>query len=318
MNERREAPPAASPLCITVCGIEFQNPVLLSSGTAAYGREVAEVTNLEVLGGLVTKAVSLEPRKGAPSPRVAEFAGGMLNAIGLANPGVVAVRDEHLPWLASNLKECRVVVNVVGSESDHFASVVETLENSAGFHAFELNLSCPNTEAGGLEFGADPVALHKVVSLARRATRRPLFVKLSPTLTNIAASAQTAQDAGADAITLVNTMPGMLVDVKRRRPILGFGSGGVSGAALLPIGVLATSKVAKVVTLPIVGVGGISSAEHALQYIIAGASLVAIGTASLRDSRSAERVVTELQAWCEEERVTSIAAIVGSLQWEPS
>ena len=316
MNDRSGAPPGASPLEQTICGISFQNPMVLSSGTVAYGREVADVISLEKIGGLVTKAVSLEPRNGAAAPRVTEFAGGMLNAIGLANPGVAGVRTDHLPWIAKNLDACRVIVNVVGFEVDHFARVVSQLENDDGFEAFELNLSCPNTKAGGLEFGADKASLQSVISLARRETRRPLLVKLSPTLVDIAASAQAAQDAGADAVTLVNTIPGMLIDIENRAPILGFGSGGVSGAALLPVGVLATAKVARAVKIPIVGVGGISTAQHALQYMIAGASLTGIGTATLRDPRTAERVVEGLQEWCDREGVGSIASVVGTLKWK--
>jgi dihydroorotate dehydrogenase (NAD+) catalytic subunit len=293
--------------------VHFQNPILLASGTAAYGREVAQVTNLEALGGLVTKAVSLERRDGAPAPRVAEFHGGMLNAVGLANPGVAEVRDKHLPWLASNLTRCRVVVNVVGYEPDQYARVVEALKGAAGIHAFELNLSCPNVKAGGLEFGDDPASAAGVVSLARAQTKLPLFVKLSPVVRKIGDIARAVEDAGADAITLVNTIPGMLVDIHKRKPALGFGSGGLSGPALLPVGVLATRRVSAAVALPLVGVGGVSQAEHALQYIMAGASLVAIGTASLRDPRVAERVAAGLGAWCASNGVASLSSLVGVL-----
>jgi dihydroorotate dehydrogenase (NAD+) catalytic subunit len=306
---------AASPLQLSVCGLDFQNPVLLASGTAAYGREISQVTDIDALGGLVTKAVSLEPRDGAAPPRVAEFPGGMLNAIGLANPGVAAVRETHLPWLATNLRRCRVIVNVVGYEAAHFAHVVEQLDSSPGVHAFELNMSCPNVTAGGLEFGADPATLASAVTMARRVTRKPLLVKLSPVLSDISVAAKSAEGAGADALTLVNTIPGMLVDVQRRRPVLGFGSGGVSGAVLLPVGVLATWRVHNAVRIPLVGVGGIATAEDALQYMIAGASLVAIGTASLRDPRAAERVVRGMSDWCEREGVSTIESIIGTLEW---
>ena len=302
-------------LAVDVAGIRFQNPVLLASGTAAYGREVAGVIDLEALGGLVTKAVSLRPRNGAPPLRVVDVAGGMLNAIGLANPGVAAVREHDLPWLAANLSRARVLVNVVGDTVEDYGAVVAQLADVAGVDAFELNVSCPNVKAGGLEFGADPRALREVVRTAREATARPLFVKLSPALADIAAAARIAVDAGADAITLVNTLPALTIDVELRRPALGFGTGGLSGAALLPVGVRATWMVRRTVDVPIVGVGGIASGTDAVQYLLAGASLVAIGTAALRDPRAPERVVRELDAWCRAHDVSSVRDLTGTLEW---
>ena len=309
-----------SALQVQAAGLTFQNPIVLAAGTAAYGHELEGVVDLAALGGIVTKAVSPEPRAGAPSPRVAEFGGGMINAIGLANPGVAAVRAEHLPWLARELPEVRKLANIVGFAVEEFASVIEQLELSLAAEAsgaldgFELNVSCPNVKAGGMEFGADPEALEQVVSRARAATRRPLFVKLSPTLPDIARTAQIAVDAGADGLTLVNTIPGLVVDVERRRPALGFGTGGVSGTALLPVGVLATSKVRRVVKVPILGLGGVSTAEDALQYLIAGATLVGVGTAMLRDPRAPERIVRGLGRWCERHGVARIAHVVGTLE----
>ena len=309
-----------SALQVQAAGLTFQNPIVLAAGTAAYGHELAGIVDLAALGGLVTKAVSPEPRSGAPAPRVAEFGGGMINAVGLANPGVAAVRAEHLPWLARSLPAVRKLANIVGFAVEEFAAVIEQLEvslaaESAGaLDGFELNVSCPNVKAGGMEFGADPEALTQVVRRARAATARPLFVKLSPALPDIARTAQTAVDAGADGLTLVNTIPGLVIDVERRRPALGFGTGGVSGTALLPVGVLATSKVRRVVKVPLVGIGGVSSAEDALQYLIAGATLVGIGTAMLRDPRAPERVVRDLARWCERHRVAHIADVVGSLE----
>jgi dihydroorotate dehydrogenase (NAD+) catalytic subunit len=310
-----------SALAVQVAGLDFQNPIVLAAGTAAYGRELADVVNLRALGGLVTKAVSPQPRAGAPAPRVAEFAGGMINAVGLANPGVDAVRREHLPWLATALPEVRKIANIVGFAIEEFALVVEQLDaavdgkgDSAGaLEAYELNVSCPNVKAGGAEFGSDPAALAEVVRRARRATRRPLFVKLSPALPDIARSAAIAVDAGADALTLVNTIPGLVIDVARRQPALGFGTGGVSGTALLPVGVLATWKVRKAVTVPLLGIGGVATAEDALQYLIAGASLVGMGTAMLRDPRAPERVVKGLARWCDANGVARIGDVVGTL-----
>jgi len=302
-------------LAVQIAGIRFQNPVLLASGTAAYGREIAGVIDLEALGGIVTKAVSVEPRNGAPPLRVVDAAGGMLNAIGLANPGVTSVRERDLPWLASNLSRARVLVNVVGDVVEDYPSVIRALEGAAGIHGFELNVSCPNTKAGGVEFGADPRSLRDVVSSARAATRLPIFVKLSPALADIAAAAKVAVDAGADAITVVNTLPALAIDVERRRPALGFGTGGLSGAALLPVGVRATWLVHHAVDVPIVGVGGISRGTDAVQYLLAGASLVGMGTAALRDPRAPERVVRELESWCRAHDVRAVRELTGTLEW---
>ena len=304
-----------------VQNLTFQNPIVLAAGTAGYGEELADVVRLDSLGGFVTKAVSREPRAGAPAPRVAEFEGGMMNAVGLANPGLDAVRDQHFPWLASHLPNTRKIVNVVGFTTDEFATVVAGLEEALGgslasaVDAYEINVSCPNVKAGGMEFGADPAALELVVAGVRRTTRRPMFVKLSPTLANIAEAARIAAAAGADGISVVNTIPGLLIDVERRRPVLGFGTGGVSGPAILPVGVLATWKVRGAVKLPILGVGGVSSTEDALQYIMAGASLVGIGTAAMRDPRAPERIVLGLEHWCARHNVNNIQELTGTLEW---
>ena len=302
-------------LAVEFCGIPFQNPILLAAGTAAYGEELDEVMYLDRLGGIVTKAVSLEPRHGAPAPRVAEFNGGMMNAVGLANPGVAAVRDRYLPWLGRRLPNARTIVNVIGFQTDEFPRVIEELGADAPVHAFELNVSCPNTKAGGTEFGADPCALREVVSGSRAVTTRPLIVKLSPTLADIGGAARMAIEAGADAISVVNTIPGLAIDVERRRPALGYGTGGVSGPGLLPVGVLATWKVRKAVSAPILGVGGIGSVDAVLQYLIAGASLVAVGTAALRDPRLPERLVRDLAAWCVAHGVGSLSELTGTLEW---
>lgn len=306
---------AAEVLRVNAASIEFQNPLLLAAGTAAYGRELGGVMELDSLGGIVTKAVSPEPRKGAPAPRVAEFEGGMINAVGLANPGLDVVKREDLPWLEQNLRGPKVIVNVVGNVLEDFATVVDGLAPMSRVDAFELNVSCPNTEAGGLEFGADVATLTSLVKRARAVTQKPLFVKLSPTLPAIADTARAAVDAGADGITLVNTLPGLVIDVETRRPALGFGSGGVSGPGLLPVGVLAVWRVSRVVRVPIIGVGGVRTGSDAIQYLMAGASLVAIGTAALRDPRAPARVLDEMRQWCERHRVSSLHEIVGSLEW---
>lgn len=308
---------ATGELAVGVAGLPFRNPVVLASGTAGYGHEIAEVVNLDAVGALATKAVSVAPRTGAAPLRVGEFAGGMINAVGLANPGMHAVRAEHLGYMPAHHPGTRVLVNVIGFGIEEFAEVIRCLDDAPGVDAYELNVSCPNTKAGGIEFGADPDALRAVVSGARAATTRPLFVKLSPALgAALVPAARVAVDAGADALTLVNTMPGLVIDVERRRPRLGFGSGGVSGPALLPIGVLASWRVHQALPqVPLCGLGGVSSAADAVQYILAGASLVGIGTAALRDPRAPERIARDLARWCDAHGVRELSSLRGTLEW---
>ncbi|MEA2722320.1 MAG: dihydroorotate dehydrogenase catalytic subunit [Gemmatimonadales bacterium] len=276
-------------------GQRFQNPILLAAGTAGFGQELDGVLDLDRLGGLVTKAVSREPREGNPAPRVAEFPGGMLNSVGLANPGVARVREHYLPWMASRLSRARVLVNVVGFTVEEYGEVVAELDGCAGITAFELNLSCPNTRAGGIEFGADPACIQRIVSLCRTRTRLPLIAKLSPVLPDIARMAETARDAGADAISAVNTMPGLLFGGDSRAR-LGNGNGGVSGPGLLPVGVLAVARIVeRIGPTPVIGAGGVRSAADVRQYLKVGAALVAIGTAALADPRLPERIVADLE-----------------------
>lgn len=281
----------------TVFGATFQNPLLLASGTAGFGQELAGVMELERLGGLVTKAVSVQPRHGNPPPRVAEFRGGMMNSVGLANPGADAVRRDKLPWLAAHLRRAQVLVNVVGFTEGEYAAVIGSLDGEAGFLGYELNLSCPNTAAGGIEFGADPAGVARIVASCRAATRRPLVVKLSPALPDIVGIALAARSAGADGVSLVNTMPGYLHQADGRTPRLGNGNGGVSGPALLPVGVLATRRVAERMggEFPIIGVGGVTTAADVRQYLAAGAQLVAMGTACLADPRQPARILAALE-----------------------
>jgi dihydroorotate dehydrogenase (NAD+) catalytic subunit len=275
-------------------GRRFQNPILLAAGTAGFGKELDGILDLERLGGLVTKAVSREPRSGNPAPRVAEFRGGMLNSVGLANPGAVRVRDEYLPWL-SRLTRAHVLVNVVGSTAEEYADVVGELDRNPVITAYELNLSCPNTRAGGIEFGADPRSVHNIISQCRARTSLPLIAKLSPVLPDIAGMALAACEAGADGISAVNTMPGLLFS-DRGGARLGNGNGGVSGPGLLPMGVLAVSRIVdRVGKTPVIGVGGIRSTSDVRQYLEAGAALVAIGTGALADPHLPERIVSELE-----------------------
>jgi dihydroorotate dehydrogenase (NAD+) catalytic subunit len=276
-------------------GRRFQNPILLAAGTAGFGQELDGVIDLDRLGGLVTKAVSLEPRTGNAAPRVAEFPGGMLNSVGLANPGVERVRNLYLPWLAQRSSRAQILVNVVGFTLEEYAAVISRLDDSPAIAGFELNLSCPNTSAGGIEFGADAGSLARIVSLCRTRTRLPLIAKLSPVLPDIAGMALVARDAGADAISAVNTLPGVQFEGSGA-PRLGNGNGGVSGPGLLPVGVLAVARIVERTGLPVIGVGGVRTTEDVRQYLRVGASLVAIGTGALADPRLPERIVRELES----------------------
>lgn len=287
-----------SSLAREVFGRRFQNPVLLASGTAGFGQELHGVMELDLLGGLVTKAVSVAPRHGNRAPRVAEFRGGMLNSVGLANPGLEEVRASYLPWLAQHVTRAQIFVNVVGFTLDEYAEVVGGLDGAPGVAGFELNLSCPNTSAGGIEFGADAENVGRIVAGCRRRTRLPIVAKLSPILPDIAGMALAARDAGADGVSVVNTMPGLLYTgyASANGTRLGNGNGGVSGPALLPVGVLAVTRVLqRTGGMPVIGVGGIRSAADAQQYLRAGASLVAIGTAGLADPRLPARIVRDLE-----------------------
>jgi dihydroorotate dehydrogenase (NAD+) catalytic subunit len=287
---------AARELSRTVLGLQFQNPLLLAAGTAGFGRELEGVMELDRLGGLVTKAVSLSPRAGNAPPRVAEFRGGMLNSVGLANPGVERVRSELLPWVARKLTRARVLVNVVGFTVEEYAEVVAGLDGVPGIAGFELNLSCPNTSAGGIEFGADPECVRRIVAACRVRTRLPISGKLSPVLPDIPGMALVARDAGADAVTVVNTLPGLLFAEEAGTPRLGNGNGGVSGPVLLPVGLLAVARVVeRTGGMPVIGVGGVRSAADVRQYLRAGASLVGVGTAALADPRLPERIVRDLE-----------------------
>jgi dihydroorotate dehydrogenase (NAD+) catalytic subunit len=276
---------------IRVFGIEFRHPVLLAAGTCGFGEPVVDVMDLEEIGGLVTKSVTLEPRVGNPAPRVAEYEHGMLNSVGLANPGLEGVRRDKLPWMRQNLGAFPVIVSVAGHTPEEYCAVVEGLEDEDGFQAFELNLSCPNdTRLGGRPFSLDPESLKAVLDGVRPRTRRPLIVKLAPNDPAIAETAALAVAHGADGITAINTVPGFLARGAVGRPVLGAGPGGTSGPGILPVGLAAVRVIAQRVDVPVIGVGGILSPEDALLYFQTGASLVAVGTGSFADPRCGARV----------------------------
>jgi dihydroorotate dehydrogenase (NAD+) catalytic subunit len=296
----------------TVLGVDFQNPILLASGTCGYGAELDGFFDIDRLGGLVIKAVTADGRPGNPAPRVAEFAAGMINSVGLANPGPAVVLAAKLPWLARRLAKARVLVNVAGRSAEEYGAIIRLLDDAAGFHAYELNVSCPNVKEGGAIIATREDLLADAVRAARNATKRPLSVKLAPNVADIGRMAEICVAEGADALTLVNTMPGLLFDTDTRRPVLGAGTGGVSGPALLPIGIHAVACARQRVDVPLIGVGGIRTGEDAVQYLLAGASLVQIGTASFADPRAAERVLNTMTGWGATHGIGSVTELVGS------
>jgi dihydroorotate dehydrogenase (NAD+) catalytic subunit len=293
-------------------GRTFQNPLLLAAGTCGYGRELDGLLDIDGLGGLVTKTVTPEPRAGNAAPRVTEHGPVMLNSIGLANVGLERFRAEKLPWLRQRLARAQVLVNVAGRTVEDYVDVVRGLDGEAGFLGYELNVSCPNVKEGGAEFSAREDLLAAVVRAARAATERPLVVKLSPNVPDIGAMAAAAVAAGADALTLINTFPGLIFDLETRRPALGAGSGGVSGPGILPMGVHAVWSARRRVAVPIIGAGGVRSGEDALQYLLAGASLVQVGTASFADPRAAARVLNQLEGYGRRCGVRTVAELVGA------
>lgn len=298
----------------SIFGVTFRNPVLLAAGTCGFGEELAGVTNLGALGGLVTKSVTLEPRLGNPAPRVAEVGSAMINSIGLTNPGLDAVRAEKLPWIRTHLQGVHVFISVAGHTPEEYHRVVEGLDPESGFLGFEINLSCPNDALmDGPPFALDRGALAEVLSGVRERTSRPVLAKLAPNDPDIGGTARLADEVGADGVTLVNTLPGLVIDPRTRRPVLGAGAGGLSGPAIRGVGVRAVWQAKQHTDVPLVGVGGIQTAEDAVQYLLAGASLVQVGTASFADPRAAERIVQGLDAYGRRHGVANVEELVGAV-----
>lgn len=295
-------------------GLELSNPVMLASGCCGYGDELARFVDLSRLGAIMVKGTTREPRAGNPPPRIAETPSGLLNSIGLQNPGVDAVIRDKLPWLEQ--LGVPVIVNVSGATVSDYVYCAERLAEAPMAHALELNVSCPNVKAGGILFGTDEAALREVTAAVRAVFGRTLIVKLTPNVTSIARIALAAQDEGADALSAINTLVGMAVDVRTRRPAIHNTVGGLSGPAIKPIAVRCTWEVARAVDIPVIGMGGITTAEDALEFVIAGASAVAVGTASLVDPNAYLEVVDGVEAFCEAEQV-AFRELVGSLQlWD--
>ncbi len=298
---------------VQLAGITLTNPVIAASGTFGYGIEFEEIVSLEKIGGFVTKGISLTPLSGHPAPRILQTAAGMINAIGLQNVGVEEFIARKLPPLA-RYPACKVIVNVFGYTVGEYVAVIQRLNQAAGIAAYELNVSCPNVHAGGMAFGSDPGSLEYLVREAKAAAARPLIVKLSPNVTSIAQMARIAANVGADAISLVNTFLAMSIDVETRRPRLTNVTGGLSGPAIKPIAVRMVYEAARAVSIPILGMGGIVTPEDAVEFLLAGATAVQVGTASYADPRAVERIAAGLESWCRSRQVEKVSSLTGALE----
>lgn len=303
-------------LQIEVAGIRFQNPVLTASGTCGYGLDMAELIDLDRLGGICTKGLSARPMRGNAPWRIVETHGGMLNAIGLQNIGARVFVAEKLPLLRRY--KARIIPNVFGYTVEEYIEAIRLLEDGEGIDGYELNISCPNVKAGGESFANDAHQAAAVTEAVKKSTRRPVVVKLSPNVTDVAAIARAVESAGADALSLINTAVGMSIDIETRRPRLANTTGGLSGPAIKPIAVRCVFQVARAVKIPLIGIGGIASTEDALEFMIAGASAVQVGTASFYDPRASMKIITGLSDYCRRKGLKSIGEIVGTVRVDRS
>lgn len=307
--------PSSPDLSVSFAGIQLKNPIIAASGTFGYGVEFEDIVHLGKLGGLVVKGLSREPMIGNPPPRLWETAAGMLNAIGLQNIGARAFLQEKLPHLRQ-IKDIVVLANVFGYTREDYEHTIEILNEGEGIAAYELNVSCPNTQHGGLQFGSDPRTLDEVVTTAKRVARRPLIVKLSPNVTSIAQMAYVAQEAGADGLSLINTFTAMAIDPETRRPRIANVTAGLSGPAIKPIAVRMVYDAAHAVKIPVIGMGGISTPADVIEFMLAGATAVQIGTASYWDPCATEKIVNGLEQWCTEHEILRLSDLIGGMQLE--
>lgn len=298
-------------LAVEIAGIRFSNPVIGASGTFGYGLEFAELIDLNRLGGFSTKGLSARPLSGNPPPRIVETHGGMLNAIGLQNIGARAFIAEKLPLLSRY--DTRIIANVFGYSDEDYIEAITILNDGEGISAYELNISCPNVKEGGIVIGNSPAAAARLTEKAKRASSRPLIVKLSPNVTDITVLARAIVEAGADSLSLINTLVGMAIDINTRRPRLNYGTGGLSGPAIRPIAVRMVHEVANAVRVPLIGIGGIASAMDALEFIIAGATAIQIGTANYYDPCVTMKVINGLSEYCDRTAINNIGSLVGSI-----
>ena len=301
-------------LATTLCGIDLKNPVIAASGTFAYGVEFERIVDLNQLGGIVVKGLSREAMDGNPPPRVWEAEAGMLNSIGLQNIGVRRFTEEKLPALRRF--NTAVFANVFGYAIEDYVEVVRVLEDHEGLAGYELNVSCPNTNHGGMFFSSEPALLGELVSAVRPAAKRPLIVKLSPNVARIQPLAQAAESAGADAISLINTVVSLAIDARTRKPRLGAGFGGLSGPAIKPIALRLVYEAARSVKIPVVGLGGIANGEDAAEFLVAGATAVEVGTATFWDPCAPLRIARELEAFLKQENIASVRELTGTLKWD--
>jgi dihydroorotate dehydrogenase (NAD+) catalytic subunit len=300
-------------LAVQVGSLRFKNPLIAASGTFGYGVEYEGLLDLSRLGGLVSKGLYLEPRDGCATPRIAETPSGLLNAIGLQGVGVRVFVKDVLPRLARY--DTAVLVNVCGDTVEEYAEVARILDGAPGVHGLEINISCPNVKKGGMAFGGDPVMTHEVVAAVRKATRLPVIPKLSPNVADITVFARAAEEAGADALSCINTLLGLAVDVETRRPRLAFGTGGLSGPAIRPVAVRMAWQAARAVKIPVIGVGGITAARDALEFLIAGCRAVQIGTANFVDPGLYDRILMDLVEYLERHGLADVNEVVGTLQY---
>jgi dihydroorotate dehydrogenase (NAD+) catalytic subunit len=294
-----------------IAGVRFSNPVLTASGTFGYGQEFAHLIDLNQLGGIVVKGISAEPMAGNPPPRIYETGSGMLNAIGLQNVGAQRFLEEKLPFLRTLRTRC--IVNVFGYSTEDYVRAIEILNRGDGIDAYELNISCPNTRCGGMVYGSDLKLTEEVVAASKHAARFPLFVKLSPNVTDITAFARAAEAAGADALSLVNTFVGMAIDIEARTPRVSNVTAGLSGPAIKPVALRMVYQCARAVEIPVIGMGGIESPEDALEYLIAGAKAVEIGTANFYAPDTALRVIAGIRSYCRRKSL-QLSEVIGSLK----
>lgn len=299
-------------MSVELAGIKMRNPVMTASGTFGYGAEFGEYMNLESIGAMISKGLSLKPKAGNPTPRIVETPGGMLNAIGLQNVGIDAFISQKLPYLSKVATP--VIVNLYGNTLEEYGEVASRLDSLDGVAGIEVNISCPNVKQGGIVFGTDPQAAQEVVRLVRRSTSKPLIVKLSPNVTDVVLMAKACADAGADALSLINTLTGMAIDLDRRRPILANITGGLSGPAIKPVALRMVWQVARNVKVPIIGIGGIMNARDALEFILAGATAVQVGTASFLDPSAAQTIAQEMEKYLIDNGIPSIASMIGALE----
>ncbi len=297
---------------VSFCGLTFKNPVIAASGTFGYGVEFEDIVSLDRLGGFVVKGLSREAMPGNPPPRMFETSAGMLNSIGLQNIGSRAFIEEKLPALRKK-KNIMVIANVFGYATKDYEETVKILNEGEGIAAYELNVSCPNTRHGGMQFGADPSLLEEVVYCVKSISKRPLIVKLSPNVTSIPRMAHAAAQSGADAISLVNTFVGMAIDAKARKPRISNITAGLSGPAIKPIALRMVYEAAHSVDIPVIGMGGITTGEDVVEFMLAGAAAVQVGTANYFDPCATERIVGDLERWCIENRVKSVTDLTGGL-----